>query len=77
MKLGTGFTGDTARVRFFTADGQVDTDAKQETRILADATVVMKLQVSDSGPKNAAGLPGVVEISAGEVMESVEVFPKY
>lgn len=76
IKLGEGFPA-TTRVRFFTADGQVDSDQRQETQISPNGNAVMKLCISDSGPKDATGLPGVVEISAGGVVEAVEVFQQY
>ena len=66
-----------ASIRFFTADGQVDTDQKQETRISADGTVVTSLIVSKTGPENPVTLPGVLGISTGGFQKFIEINPEY
>ena len=71
------FWTDYTPVRFFTVDGQVDTDAKQETRTSTDGTIVVTLIASDTGPKNAESLPGVVEIPTGKIPRWIEINPRY
>jgi thiol:disulfide interchange protein DsbD len=47
-------------LRFFTADGQVDSDGEQTVTIGPGQTLHLKLPVSASGPATAKGLPGVL-----------------
>lgn len=47
-------------LRFFTADGQVDSDGEQKVTIGPGQTLRLELPVSDSGPAAARGLPGVL-----------------
>lgn len=56
---------DPAGIRFFTADGQVNSNEKQKTDILPDGTIRMRLALSEHAPKNPATLPGVVVFPAG------------
>lgn len=72
-----GLVSDPAAIRFFTADGQVNTDADQEVRISRDGEVVMTLARSETGPEDAESLPGVVVVTDGESTSSFEVNPKY
>jgi DsbC/DsbD-like thiol-disulfide interchange protein len=52
-------------IRFFTADGQVNSNEKQTTDVLPDGTIRMRLVLSEHAPKNPATLPGVVVFPAG------------
>lgn len=47
-------------LRFFTADGQVDSDGGQTVTIGPGQTLRLELPVSASGPAAARGLPGVL-----------------
>ena len=47
-------------LRFFTADGQVDSDGEQKLTIGPGQTLRLELPVSASGPAAAKGLPGVL-----------------
>ena len=47
-------------LRFFTADGQVDSDGEQTVTIGPGQTLRLKLTISASGPAAAKGLPGVL-----------------
>ena len=51
---------DLGALRFFTADGQVDSDGEQKITIGPGQTVRLELPVSASGPAAAQGLPGVL-----------------
>lgn len=51
---------DIGAVRFFTADGQVDSDGEQKLTIGPGQTLRLELPVSASGPAAAKGLPGVL-----------------
>ena len=63
--------------RFFTLDGQVDTDRKQETRTSEDGTIVMTLTSSTTGPEAPSHLPGVVEIPTGKIPRWIEIDQAY
>ena len=52
-------------IRFFTADGQVDTSQKQKVSILADGTIQIQLALSEFAPKHPTALPGVVALPTG------------
>ena len=52
-------------IRFFTADGQVDSSQKQAAAILSDGTLRMQLALSEFAPSHPATLPGVVALPAG------------
>jgi DsbC/DsbD-like thiol-disulfide interchange protein len=56
---------DLGALRFFTADGQVDSDGGQKVTIGPGQTVRIELPVSASGPAAAKGLPGVVHAEKG------------
>lgn len=64
-------------IRFFTADGQVNSDRKQEVRMLAEGVIVMTLDVSETAPKHAVSLPGVVVIPTGKTQRLIEIDPRY
>ena len=64
-------------IRFFTSDGQVDSDAQQEVNVSPEGVIVMILGASNTGPKHAKSLPGVVEIPTGKAPRHVEIDPKY
>lgn len=52
-------------VRFFTADGQVDSNQPQQVEILSDGRLRLQLALSESAPPPPATLPGVVTFPAG------------
>ncbi len=64
-------------IRFFTSDGQVDSDQEQKVRASSEGVIVMTLSASTTGPKNPTTLPGVVEIPTGKTPLYVEINPKY
>ncbi|KAB2641303.1 MAG: hypothetical protein DVB25_02340 [Verrucomicrobia bacterium] len=68
-------------IRFFTADGQVDTSQKQEVSILADGTIQIHLALSKFAPKHPAALPGVVVMptagQAGGQSLHLQINPAY
>jgi DsbC/DsbD-like thiol-disulfide interchange protein len=64
-------------LRFFTADGQVDSDENQTVQVSPEGVVVMTLPASTTGPKSPTSLPGVVEIPAGKAPRSIEINPEY
>ena len=66
-----------ADIRFFTADGQVDSGRKQEVRISAEGVIVMTMDASETAPKNPESLPGVVVIPTGKAPRLIEVDPRY
>jgi hypothetical protein len=47
-------------LRFFSADGQVDSDGAQKITIGPGQSLRIELPVSASGPAAATGLPGVL-----------------
>jgi DsbC/DsbD-like thiol-disulfide interchange protein len=71
------FWTENTSCRFFTLDGQVDTDRKQETRTSEDGTIVMTLIASTTGPKDSSHLPGVVEMPTGKMPRWIEINPAY
>jgi hypothetical protein len=52
-------------LRFFTADGQVESDQAQEIRATADGTIIFSLAIWEFSPENPRSLPGVVRASNG------------
>jgi thiol:disulfide interchange protein DsbD len=54
-----------AGIRFFTADGQVDSNRQQQPEILADGRLRLQLVLSATAPPHPATLPGVVAFPAG------------
>ncbi len=71
------FWSENTPIRFFTADGQVDSDQKQETRTSADGITVMTLIPSETGPDRPGSLPGILEIPTGKSADFVEINPAY
>ncbi len=51
-------------IRFFTTDGQVDSDRPQQVSI-SNEEILMKLPLSEMAPKNVTKLPGVIHLPAG------------
>ncbi|MEI7953893.1 MAG: protein-disulfide reductase DsbD domain-containing protein [Verrucomicrobiota bacterium] len=51
-------------IRFFTADGQVDSSQKQSVEVLSDGRIKMSLTVSEFAPPHPTTLPGVVSLPA-------------
>jgi len=64
-------------LRFFTADGQVDSDQKLNVQVSPDGVVIMTLPASTTGPKNPTSLPGVLEIPTAKAPRYVEINPKH
>ncbi|OYV04396.1 MAG: hypothetical protein CFE26_17120, partial [Verrucomicrobiales bacterium VVV1] len=64
-------------IRFFTSDGQVDSDQEQKVQVSPAGVIVMTLAASTTGPKNPTTLPGVVEIPTGKILRYVEINPNY
>ena len=64
-------------IRFFTLDGQVDSDQDQEVQVSPEGVIVMTLAASTTGPKNPTTLPGVLEIPTGKAPRYVEINPNY
>ena len=70
-----------AGIRFFTADGQVDSNQKQQVEILSDGRLRMTLVLSETAPPHPATLPGVVAFPAGWQTDALpfqlEINPTY
>lgn len=68
-------------IRFFTADGQVDSNQPQQVEILPDRSIRMTLARSEAAPLTAASLPGVVVFPNGHPSGgspiSLEIDPRY
>ena len=71
------FWNDHPPVRFFTSDGQVDSDQDQEIQVSPEGVIVMTLSASTTGPKNPKTLPGVIEIPTGKAPRNLEINPVY
>lgn len=56
---------DLGEIRFFTEDGQVDSNAKQTVTIDSAGTLTLHLTGSEYGPENPKSLPGVLHASKG------------
>jgi len=65
-----------ADLRFFTEDGQVETDQAQEIDITADGTIVFSMAIWEFSPENPESLPGVVRATNG-VEFTMAVDPAY
>jgi len=61
----TPATPNTAEIRFFTADGQVDSNQPQSVEILANGGIRLRLALSETAPPSPAKLPGVVVFPNG------------
>jgi len=72
---GTLSPEDLPSVRFFTADGQIDTDKAQHARLLTGGEWQLEMEAGESGPGNPTTLPGGVSFSAKGVTRSVEINP--
>jgi len=64
-------------IRFFTSDGQVDSDQNQQFAVSPEGVITMTLAASTTGPKNPDTLPGVIEIPTGKAPRYSEISPKY
>ena len=71
------FWEENTPIHFFTADGQVDSDQKQESRTSAAGITIITLHASKTGPDNPMTLPGVLEIPTGKFPDLIEISPKY
>ncbi len=52
-------------LRFFTLDGQVDSDGEQRVEVRGDGSIRWELTWSEYGPENPEALPGVVRAAGG------------
>jgi DsbC/DsbD-like thiol-disulfide interchange protein len=52
-------------LRFFTADGQVNSDEPQAIEVREDGSIRWELAWSEYGPDDPSGLPGVVQAAGG------------
>lgn len=70
-----------AALRFFTADGQVDSNEKPRVEILSDGRLRLHLALSETAPPHPASLPGVVAFppgwQSGGLPSHLEINPKY
>ena len=70
-----------AGLRFFTADGQVDSNQKPQVEILSDGRLRLQLARSATAPPHPSSLPGVVALPAGWQSGAMplflEIHPKY
>lgn len=71
------FWNDHRPIRFFTSDGQVDSDQEQKVQVSPEGVIVMTLVASTTGPKNPTTLPGVLELPTGKAPRYVEIDPRY
>jgi thiol:disulfide interchange protein DsbD len=62
---GSPAAADTAGIRFFTADGQIDSNQAQPVEILANGGIRLRLALSENVPPSPAKLPGVVVFPNG------------
>lgn len=60
-----GELADFGNVRFFTEDGQVDSDENQSVSRTANGALRLELTGSEYGPENPTSLPGVIHASKG------------
>ena len=51
-------------IRFFTADGQVNSNQKQQVEVLSDGRIRIRLALSEFAPPHPATLPGVLALPA-------------
>ena len=63
-----------AGIHFFTSDGQVDSNQKQQVEILANGTLRMILGRSETGPQNSVTLLGVLVFPD---RAALEIDPRY
>lgn len=64
-------------IRFFTSDGQVNSERIQQVKVSPEGVIVMTLDASEMAPKQAVSLPGVVVISTGKSPQLIEINPRY
>ena len=57
--------GELGELRFFTADGQVDSDEPQKVEVREDGSIEWVLPWSEYGPDAPRTLPGVVHATGG------------
>ncbi len=68
---------DRAGIHFFTADGPVDSNQKQQVEVFPDGKILMKLPLAETAPRNPETLPGVVELPRGWSPMQFEINPAY
>lgn len=66
-----------AKIHFFTADGQVDSDQPQKIEMSAEGTITLTLTASKTGPEQSESLPGLVVIPTGKIPRLLEINPRY
>ncbi|MES2477381.1 MAG: protein-disulfide reductase DsbD domain-containing protein [Verrucomicrobiota bacterium] len=64
-------------IRFFTADGQVDSNQKQLVEILPNGVIRMTLAISETAPDGSKTLPGVVSLPSGALPFPLEIDPAF
>ena len=62
---------------FFSADGQVDSDQKQQVEILPDGVMRLSLARAETAPGNPETLPGVVSLPREGLPFQFEINPAY
>ena len=74
-------SSDLGPIRFFTEDGQVDSNSSQETAFLNDDLFRIRMSVSESPPKDSIALPGVLVADQGWLKEggpkAIAIRPAY
>ncbi len=64
-------------IHFFSSDGQVDSNQKQQVDILSNGAIQMTLTRSQTAPELPVPLPGVVNFKNGDSPASIEIKPCY
>jgi DsbC/DsbD-like thiol-disulfide interchange protein len=65
------------RIHFFTADGQVDSNQKQQVDVFPDGRILMRLAVAETSPEHAEALPRLVSFPNGNSTVRLTINPKY
>jgi thiol:disulfide interchange protein DsbD len=68
---------DPGEIHFFTADGQVDSNAKQQVAFLAGGAIRLTLCPSGTAAKDCVSLPGVVSLENGKSPLDLAINPDY
>lgn len=64
-------------IHFFSADGQVDSNQKQQVEILSGGVIRMTLARAETAPGDSSALPGVVCLPRGGMSFQLEINPAY
>ncbi len=70
-------SGAAPEIRFFTGDGQIDSDSPQKFETSKTGDFRLSLVKSEFGPAAAPSLPGVFAISAGGETHWIAIDPRY